>query len=450
MNQTWTRFLPVFMKARLQGRHHLQLVIGNAGWLFADKILRMAMGLVVGAWIARYLGPERFGLLSFAAAFAALFSVMASLGLDGIVIREIVRNPAPKDQILGTAFLLRLFGGAAAVITSVTAVSLLRPGDSLSRWLVGIVAAGTIVQAFDVIDLWFQAQVVSKYTIYARNAAFVSIALVKILLVSIRAPLIAFAVAGLAELFVAAAGMALAYEHRGHALKAWRASAAWAKKLLSDSWPLILSTVSIAVYMKIDQVMLGEMLGNSVVGIYTAATRLSEVWYFIPTAIVSSVFPAIVRTKETDEGLYYRRLQRLFGLMAALSLAIALPMSLLSSYFVVVLYGNGFAAAGPVLAIHIWASLFVFLGVAQGPWDLTENMTRLTMLRIVSGAVLNVVLNLFLIPRHGAVGAAVATVISQAFAAVILNAAHAKTRRIFYSQLNALLFFRYWRNDWNR
>jgi PST family polysaccharide transporter len=163
-------------------------------------------------------------------------------------------------------------------------------------------------------------------------------------------------------------------------------------------------------------------------------------------AIVSSVFPSIIQVRNVDEGLYYRRLQRLFSLMTALSLSIAVPMTFLSTRLVELLYGKGFLAAGPVLAVHIWAALFVFLGVAQGAWDLTENLTRLALFRIALGAGINVVLNLFLIPAYSVLGAAVATVISQAFCAVILNAANKKTRRIFYCQVRSLLFLRHLRN----
>lgn len=197
--------------------------------------------------------------------------------------------------------------------------------------------------------------------------------------------------------------------------------------------------------MKIDQVMLGDLAGDRAVGIYSSVTRLTEIWYVIPTVIVSSVFPAIVQSKEKDEALYYRRITRLFSLMAAVSLPIALPMSLGANWLVVKLYGLSYQAAGPVLAVHIWASLFVFYGIAQGPWDLTENLTRLAMARMLGGATANIALNLVLIPVYGALGAAIATVASQALAAVLLNLLHAKTRQILCCQLKSLLFWRYLR-----
>jgi PST family polysaccharide transporter len=195
--------------------------------------------------------------------------------------------------------------------------------------------------------------------------------------------------------------------------------------------------------MKIDQVMLGEMAGDEAVGIYAAATRVSELWYFIPVSIVSSLFPAILRTREVDESLYYRRLQRLFSLMAALAIGIAIPMTFLSGRVVVLLFGDGFAAAGPVLALHIWAALFVFFGVAQGAWDLAENLTKLALVRVLCGALLNIALNALWIPTHGPMGAAAATVVSYGFASVLLNAIHPRTRGILTCQFHAVTRFRY-------
>ncbi|MBI2355166.1 MAG: flippase [Deltaproteobacteria bacterium] len=404
--------------------------------------MRMGVGLLVSVWVARYLGPAQFGMLSYATAFVALFGALATLGLDGIVVRELVRNPDDSQEILGTAFALRLAGGLLALLMAVAVASWLRHGEQTLRWLVAIIAAGAVFQAFDVIDFWFQANVLSKHTVMAKNAAFSVASLARVGLILSHAPLILFAGVSLLEVVLGAAGLIIVYRRNGGFPGEWRSNAARCRRLLGDSWPLILSGFSVAIYMKIDQVMLGEMAGDRVVGIYSSAIRISEIWYFLPMIIVSSVFPAVIQAKERDEGLYVRRMQRLFRLMTAISLAIAVPMTFLSEWVVVTLFGQGFAAAAPVLAIHIWAALFVFLGVAQGPWDLAENLTRLALFRISSGAFINVVLNVFLIPAYGAVGAAVATVVSQAFAAVFLNVVHVKTRGIFFAQLRSFLVFR--------
>jgi len=303
MNHVLINFLPSFIKERLEGRASLQNILANTGWLFADRILRMVVGLFVGVWIARYMGPEQFGVYNYALVFVSLFSALSNLGLDGIVVRNIVRDPARKDIILGTAFFLKFTGGIITLIVSVGAIMVLRPGDSVTGWLVGITAVGAIFQAFDTIDFWFQSQVKSKYTVYVRNGAFLIITFVKILLVLTRSSLLAFACAGLAEIVVGTIGLVFAYRFHGYYLNKWRVSFQYAKELLADSWPLICSGLTVGLFMKIDQVMLREMAGNEAAGIYAAATRISEIWYFIPIIIVSSVSPAIIDAKKIGEDI---------------------------------------------------------------------------------------------------------------------------------------------------
>jgi polysaccharide transporter, PST family len=162
LESRWVTFLPPFIRSRLEGRANFQKVISNTGWLFFDKIFRMGVGLFVIVWVARYLGPEQYGLLSYVFAFVALFSAVATLGLDGIVVRNIVRDPSCAEGILGTAFVLKLAGGMAALLLSMGSIILLRHGETMAHWLVGITAAGMIFQAFDTIDFWFQSQIQSK------------------------------------------------------------------------------------------------------------------------------------------------------------------------------------------------------------------------------------------------------------------------------------------------
>lgn len=432
-------FLPGFITRQLEGRKKLQKIIANICWMFFDKVLRISMSLFVGVWVARYLGPERFGTLNYAIAFTALFGAFAGLGLDNIIIRDIVKESFHKDEILGTGFVLKLTGGIVSLVLSISVISFVKTDDILIKWLVGIVAVGFVFQAFDGIDFWFQSQVQAKYTVYAKNSAFLMIAIVKIVLIKMQAPLIMFAWAGLAEIILGAMGLLITYRINGQHLKAWKTNLLCAKELLKDSWPLALSSISIMLYMKIDQVMLGEMLGNEAVGIYSAAVRVSELWYFIPMAIVVSVTPSIIEAKKINEVLYYQKLQKTFNIMALIAYSIAIPMTFLSKPLVLLLYGQNFSAAGGILAIHIWSALFVFLGVVQGTWDATENLTKFAFFRTSLGALINILLNFILIPLYSGVGAAIATVISYALSAYFFNTFIYKTRPIFRCQTKSLL-----------
>ncbi|MDH6099437.1 flippase [Anabaenopsis sp. FSS-46] len=415
-------------------------IIQNIAWLFFDRILRMGVGLFVGVWVARYLGVQQFGIFNYATAFVSLFNPLTTLGLDALVIRSIVREPELKDEILGTTFWLKLAGAIVCLLLTVGSIFVLRQDDQLTVGLVAILATAGILRAFDGIDFWFQSQVQSKYTVVARNTAFIIIALVKVVLIKMQAPLVAFAWATLGEVALGTAGLIIAYRFKGYSIL-WRWSLSLAKTLLTESWPLILSGLTIMIYMRIDQIMLGQMVGDEAVGLYSAATRISEVWYFIPTAISSSVAPSIYAAKQVSEDLYYQRIKKLIRLLVMISLVVAVPMSFLSTTIMTLLFGNGYAAAGSILGIHIWAAVFVFMGVASNSWFIAEGLTQLAFRRTLMGAVVNVILNWLLIPAYAGVGAAVATVISQAIASFFSNATHAKTRKIFKVQIKCFLPF---------
>lgn len=434
--------LPAFIHRRIAHRPNLVKIVDNMGWLFLDKLLRMGLGLFVGVWVARYLGPEQFGLLSFATAFVGLFGAIAGLGLPGIVVRDIVRDPSRKEDTLGTAALLQFIGGLLAYGLILATIFWLRPDDALAKALVAILGSTMLFKASEVAVYWFESQVLSKYTVWVQNGSFLVFAAIKIVLILNNAPLIAFASVIMAEALMVALLMLVMLGLRGPRLRHLRITLTRAKGLLADSWPLLLSGIAIVIYMKIDQIMLGQMVGDEAVGIYSAAVRISEVWYFIPMMIVASVFPAILEAKKRSETQYYQRFQHLYDLMVWLSVAVALPMTFLSTPIVTLLFGESFSASGTVLAIHIWAAVFVFLGVASSKWFLAENRQMLNLQRTALGAVVNVVLNFLLIPDYGPVGAAVATVVSQATAAFFFDAVQPVTREMFFMKIKSMNLLR--------
>ena len=409
--------MPEFLREKTKDDPALGRIAGNIGWQFADHLLRMGVGLVVGIWLARYLGPDRFGLFSYALSLVAIFTTMASLGLDDLIVREVVREPGEKDRILGTAFLLKLSGGILAFLLSFGAVAILRPGEMESLWLVGIIAAGGLFQSLNVIEFWFHAQVQAKYVALTRCCAFLFCSLIKVGLILAEAPLVAFAWVALFEVVVGMFGLFVAYRLRGGKILDWHARAARAKGLIKDSWPLLLSSMVIMIYLRIDQVMLGEMAGDAEVGIYSVAVRLAEVWYFIPSALYWSLFPGIVEAKAVDEELFYGRLQSLYNLVAFSAYAVALPVALTAHWLVPVLFGEAFARGGPMLAVLVWANIFMGLEMARSGFLTAMNWTRIYLLAVSLGCVLNVALNWLLIPRYGGMGAVVASLAAYWFAA---------------------------------
>lgn len=397
----------------------------------------MIAGLFVGIWVARYLGPAEFGLFSYALAFAALFSSFANLGLDSIVVRGLVREPSKRDAYLGTAFWLKLIGAITMLVVISTAMQLTE-SDAVTKLYIFVIASGTIFQSFEVVDFYFQSQVRSKFVSICKFTQLVISSLLKLYLIFVGADLIWFVLVSLIDQVSLAGSLYLAY--RSQKLGDFLGHFDWemAKRLLQDSWPLILSGLVIMIYMRIDQIMIKEMLGEREVGLYSAATRISEVWYFIPMLLTKSLFPSIVNAKEISEKLYYSRLQRIFSFLVLLSLLVALPLTLLSDWLIVLLYGADFMESGKVLMIHIWTGMFVAMGVASSSWFTIENLQRYAFYRTALGAIVNIALNLALIPTYGIVGAAVATILAQLSAALVFDLLTPRTRIIFIMKIKTM------------
>lgn len=393
----------------------------NTSWLFFERVVRLIIIFFVGIYIVRYLGPEDFGLLSYAISFVGLFSSIAALGLDNIIVRELVKEPEKKNKLLGTVFSLRLTGAIVSIILIALVLYIIKE-DTFNSVLILIIATLTLFQSFNVIDFYFQATVTVKNSVAAQFISLLISSVIKILLIVYSAPLIYFAIVTSAEFFLLSVGFNFIYKLKGNSIFNWKYDSSLAKSLLKDSWPLILSGIAIAVYMKIDQVMIKKMLTTAEVGYYAGAVRICEAWYFIPVAIVTSLFPAIINAKNKSENLYNSRLQKLYDLLAFIAIAIAIPVTLFNETIISILLGGDYLPSASVLTIYIWAGLAVSLGVATNQYLITENYTRFSFYRTFAGMILNVILNFILIPIWGIEGSAVATLISYSIVAFSVGA----------------------------
>jgi O-antigen/teichoic acid export membrane protein len=399
-----------------------QKYVKNTGWLLVGKLL----SLVVGFIIARYLGPYAFGDLSFADAFAALFAAVGTLGLDSFIIREIIQHPDKRDEILGTSLVMRLAANAVliplAILTYLAFRQLSTNETEVSlALLIALCSSAALFKSFNIIDSYFQSQVASKYVVHVQNVCLLLTTGVKIALIYNHAPVLYFAGALVFDSAILAIGLLFIYKRKQVNLHTWTFNWARAKSLIQQSWPLILTAVMISIYMKIDQVML-KSAGSKIVGIYSAAARISESWYFIPVAIVTSVFPAIIHARKTDIERYHKRLQNLYDLLVGISLPVAILVSIFANQIIHLLYGNPYQGAGILLSIHIWSGIFVFLGSASSQFLLAEGFTLISFSRTAFGALVNVLLNLWLIPIYGALGASIATLIAYASATFFILA----------------------------
>lgn len=404
--------LPEFVQRKLAASHGLRRIARNTAWQLADRLLRMGIGLVVAILTARHLGPAQFGELALAVTAAALLSAFTALGIDAVIVRNIVRDADARFAILGTSLTLRLLTGSLGAVGLSLAAGWL-PDDGA---LVPIIAPILILHSFDVIDLWFQSQVQIGWVVAARLASFLAAAVGKLLLIVHQAPVAAFAWAHLGEACLTAAALAVAYRCAGQRLRDWRFDPIVARSLLRDAGPLLLSSVFAALYMRMDQFFLAWFSTAHELGVYCVAVRFAEVWYVIPAALASSTYPSVVAALGASPELLHRRMQRLYDVVSLICYAIAIPVTVVAPWVIALLYGERFAGAGPALMILIWTLHFTGLGMARSSYLTARNLLGLHTLTVLSACLVNLALNVLLIPAWGAVGAAFASVIAYAFA----------------------------------
>jgi O-antigen/teichoic acid export membrane protein len=389
----------------------LRKVILNTGWLFIDKLVRILFGIVVSIWVARYLGPEDFGILSYALAIFNLLIPVAGLGLESIIIRNLARHDRPPSEVLGTAFGLKLIASLGTLLIAVPFILMLET-DRATQLTVLIVVTGLIFHSFHVIDYWFQSLIASKFVVGARIAALSLSALLKIVFIILELSVIYFALSVLVETVLFAIGLLFVYYKTNGSTNTWTFSRDTGKVNVKESWTLILAALPAAIYLRIDQIMLGRMAGQDEVGIYAVAVMITESFYFIPVIIVSSILPALVRFHSHEPVKFRKTVSDYIKASTWFSALIIVVCILLSERIFLWLYGTEYHESAQVFTVHILSLLSVFIGFFFSKICIVLNRTYVNLLAAMSTAIVNIILNLVFIPYWGALGAAAATSIS--------------------------------------
>lgn len=381
----------------------------NTGWLFFGQLLYLLLSFFVGAWIARYLGPNNYGIVSYAVAFVGLFGFVAALGIDGVLKRELIDKPERHNELMGTGFCLKLLGGALAFLLAVGASFFFSRGSGLIQALIVLLALNFFLQTPFIISNFLYAQVKAKRAIQAQLAAALISSLLKVVLILTGGGVIWLIIIYVLDAIWQAIFLVYFYKKEKYQISAWRFQSSLAKSLWRDSWPLMLSAAASYIYLRIDQVMVGQIMGEQAVGIYAAGVKLTEVFYFIPGVICGSLFTAIVNAKKTGANVYFGRLKHLYFLLFALALLVAIPIALLAKPIITLVFGVSYLASVPVLQLYIWSSLGLFVGSGVSHQLMAENRTKAIFWLNFGAMILNVALNIFLIPRLGLAGAALAS-----------------------------------------
>jgi len=388
--------------------------------MMAEQLLRILSGVFVGIYIARYLGPEEFGVLSYVLAISTFIIAISRLGMDAILVRELVSHPEKKQTLMGTAFWMMFI--TAIVCSSIVAAVVWSIGELPAvKLYASIISISAIFASALVVDYCFQSEVRANVSATCKSITLLLMSFVKLYLIYIQADLVWFVYAFLMDHAVLAVIFLLAAGQQGRAgfVKCF----CWedAKSMLVSAWPLVLGAVSIQIYMRIDQIMIRNMLGLNDVGLYSAAVRIYEAWAIVIAILTVSLLPAIVKLKQGDEKNYHKRMTQLFSLVIWISVGAALFVSIVSEHLMVFAFGGEYRASAPVVDIIMWTAVFAAMGSVSARYFNVERMERKFAVRTALAAVLNVGLNFMLIPLYGIKGAALSTLICTFFANYLMD-----------------------------
>lgn len=383
----------------------------NTSWVFVSKATSLVLSFFLFSYITRYLGPANFGNLSYAQGFVSLMSAFASFGIDHVLYRDLVQHKDRRDELLGTAITIKLVLGTIVSIATILA-AFLTETEPLLVWMIGIMSLSFIFQPFTLPSLYFDAVQRSKLNTIASLSSSTILAIVKILIIIFDKGIIFFSGAVVLEVALSGLFFVMMYARYIDSPAKWRARMAIVRPLLTQSFPLLLASLSSVIYSRIDQVMLKHYLDASAVGIYSVAARVAEFWNFIPGLVIFSLFPAIVNAKIISERSYERRFGKLLAGVTVLSVTVAIGISILAAPLVQLLAGGEYLAAIAPLRIYIWGVVAMVIVSTFQQLLVAEGWTKITFYMTMGGAISNILLNLWFIPQWGIMGAAAATLIA--------------------------------------
>jgi O-antigen/teichoic acid export membrane protein len=415
LNILTQKILPPWLYSKLIGswdKSGFKKYFKNTSWIFFAKLISMGVSFFTIAFVARYLGPENYGKLSYAQSFVSLFSVIAALGIDRIVFRDLIAHPEKESEILGTAFVLKAVFGVLAVITTVSAAYLLNT-DPILNWLIALITLTFIFQPFSTLSHYFNAKVQSKYVAYITIMVAFLIPALKLLVIYLDKGILYFAALIAFEAFFIGLVYVFFYIHIARKnLRAWSFSREVFWNFLSRSWPLLLSSLSGYIYGRIDQVMIHHFIDSSAVGFYDIAVRLTNFLSYTPGIIIGSLIPAIINARSRSSDESHARFRALTFLTLSIAVVGAGIIFMFAPALVSLIFGSEYGQTAIILRIYVWSTIGSIGIVLIEQYFIAENSSVRFLFFSVFGMLLNVTLNFIFIPMFGIKGAASATLIT--------------------------------------
>lgn len=392
---------------------HTKKLLNNFSWQFIDRLVRGAGTVLINIYIGRKLGVENFGTINYCLALLSFFQVISTFGLDAVVIKKLanISELDYKKSVLSETFRIRLITSMLSTLLFVTFATLFEEGEE--RLGIYVLSFGILFSFLDISRLYFESQMESRYSVLSELFSFILFLVLKIVILMQGLPLIyLWGTLSLELVLGKVFTLILFFKRTKHETKLLNFDKVLMIKIVKESIPLMLASFSVILYMRLDQVMIGRMLGRSDLGIYSAAVRLSEAWYFLPVTINTALYPYFVRIKSQSQDLFTERFQLFYDILSVLSFLAILFFFIFSNQLVDILFGDPFKASANILLVHIISGIFVSLSVASNSWLNIIGKSQIVLYRTVLGAVLNFVLNMILIPKMGIMGCAIATLIS--------------------------------------
>ena len=408
------KVMPIFSRVYIKEKWEhagFQKYLRNTSWIFFGKIASMAISFLATAYIARSLGPTNYGQLSYAISYVGLFGFIATLGIDQILYRDLIKYPEKRNEYMGTALTLRIAASIVTVIICTLSALFLSTKD-VSMFLIFLISSTFVFNAFQLLNYEFQAEAKAKYPTSVSLIVVLILNILKIVVVFEGNGVIYLAGIILLEPILYAIGFIYFRIKVYGSIAYWKFDKEIAVSMLKDSFPLIFASAFVGIYARIDQVMIKNMIDTASVGLYDSAVRISELWFFLPNIIVGALFPAIMNARKTSEQLYYARIRKLFFALMAVAILTALPTALLSKYLILIIFGPKFLGALGVLKIYVWSNIGAALTLLMQHLLIAENHSKIILFTAFFGMAINVGLNIFLIPAYGMSGAAIASLIS--------------------------------------
>ncbi len=386
-------------------------VTANAAWLIAGKMTHMLLSFLIGLLTARYLGPDHFGLINYAAAYGTFFAALCTLGINSIIVKNFIDHPEEEGKTIGTTLVLRGVSSLLSALLIVGIVAIIDRGEPLTLVVVALYSLGLVFQISDTLNYWFQARLQSKYYAMATLGSFILVSGYKVLLLILGKSVKWFAISNAID--YAIVGVVVFWIYRKKGGPRFSFSVAKAKELLLQSHSFIITGLMVAVYASTDRLMLKQMLSGASVAYYSLAVSFSSSWGFLLSAVIDSMTPEIMRDHLTDPERYTRSNRRMYAIVFYTATVISAIVSVLAPWLIRFLYGAAYAPTVAPLRVVVWYTAFSYLGVARNAWMVCEGRQKYLQILYICAAATNVVLNLLLIPIWGAAGAALASLITQ-------------------------------------